>query len=79
MGGVGGGVCGVFLLSVYSSACLIGAELCFFLSASLKSIDFSLFCSYMNVCVCVCLCGFWLRCTYSFLGVVSRVPQSGGR
>ena len=27
----------------------------------------------------MCLCGFWLRCTYSFLGVVSRVPQSGGR
>jgi len=73
----GGGGCGVFLLSVYSSAYLIGVELCFFLSASLESIDLSLFCSYLSVCVC--FCGFWLRYTYSFLGVVSRFPQSGGR
>ena len=35
---------GVFLLSVYSSVYLIGAELCFFLSVSLESIDLSLFC-----------------------------------
>ena len=56
MGGAGGVVwCGVFLLSVYSSAYLIGAELCFFLSASLESIDLSLFCSYLSVCVCVCV------------------------
>jgi len=41
----------VFLLSVYSSAYLIGAELRFFLSASLESIDLSLFCSYLSVCV----------------------------
>jgi len=44
---------GVFLLSVYSSAYLIGAELCSFLSASLESIDLSFFCSYLSVCVCV--------------------------
>ena len=42
---------GCFSLSVYSSAYLIGAELCFFLSANSESIDLSLFCSYLSVCV----------------------------
>ena len=37
----------------HSSAYLIGVELCFFLSASLESIDLSLFCRYLSVCVCV--------------------------
>ena len=50
MGGGGEG-CGVFLLSVYSSAYLVEAELCFILSASLESVDLSLFCSYLSVCV----------------------------
>ena len=33
------------LLSVYSSSFLFGADLCVFLSASLESIDLSLFCN----------------------------------
>ena len=36
----GGGGWGVFLLSVYSSAFLTGADLCYFLSAILESSDF---------------------------------------
>ena len=54
----------MFLLPVYSSAYLIGAELCFFLSASLESIDLSLFCSYLSVCVC--LCGFLVEVYLQF-------------
>ena len=59
----GGGGWGVFLLSVYSSAFLIGADLCYILSVILESSNFlSLFsCDYLSVCVYVGLAEVYLQ------------------
>jgi len=67
---------GVFLLPVYSSAFLIGADLYYFLSAILESSDFlSLFsCDYLSVCDYVGFAEVYLQ----FSQGCGRVPQSGG-
>ena len=59
----GGGGGGVFPLSVYSSVFLIGADLCYFLSAILKSNDCLSFfcCDYLSLCVYVGLAEVYLQ------------------